>query len=336
MSEEEETFSNEDSPPKKQQKRSPVDEYTENVIDGWPVTDVPPRYYKQVVKKLQEKKAACIKDGDYLQAQFFEDKSNEILEISTEACYGDDRNTKLEKLQQRLALAQQELEYEIQKSNRILDGFEREKEKAMNQLIENHNEQLLAFDEKNQPPMPPKFQKYSPEYLNLRKREQFMVSSKRYAEASSLKAEADQMKIVEDKQNEQKWQAYVAQQRKQLVDTMKQQMVCSQNKWAREKNALKISADKQITNCQNLVTALENKVNEAESECQATAAATVVTTRCATQMSTSRGTTSRNDKLPPLSSIQTEQLKSRMPRMRASNYARSRMMNRKANNRSRK
>ena len=209
-------------------------------------------------------------------------------------------------------------------------------------LDEKLDNDLYQFDEDHNIEVPPKFRKFSPEYLNMRKREKFMVSSKRYVEANTLKKEADKIEKKEREIQQKNWGDYVNQQRQLLIKKQQEQRRCFIEKWDREWAALVPSADAEVTKCENVVKNIEANISSLSNADQMVStdgtaltlsqAAAIAKKQVRTSTSRSiRMTSSRNSKnkdaLPPLTNVsptQADPLRSRLAYMRATNYKISR------------
>ncbi|OHT14235.1 hypothetical protein TRFO_15541 [Tritrichomonas foetus] len=323
---------------KKKQRNDPVIEYAHQIFIDLPVSGIPYNYQKRVLNFLKDQKNQAIKAGDYLSAQKFDDKINEMNLMRTEDTYITSKNGKLEELQQRLVAAQQELEQQREDKNRILDLFQEEREEEITKMYIQLDNELAIFDEEHNTEVPPKFRKFSPEYLNLRKREKFMVSSKRYVEADKLKKEADAREIVERNNQQTNWENYVKKQREILIKKQDEQRRCFIEKWDREWAALLPSAENEVAKYENAVKAIESRIAEFHVTQQVGLDGTATSRNFAitangspptvtTGKTTARNATSRlSTNLPPLnvSPTQSDPLRSRLTYIRATNYNRNR------------
>lgn len=328
--------------PKPKQKHDPVIEYSHKVFEGLQVNEIPYQYQRKVLNYLTNQKNEAIKAEDFLSAQKFEDKINEIKLMQVEEAYESRQNGKYEDLVQRLSEAQNILEDQRENLNQVLQSFQDEREEAILKLDEQLESELFQFDEEHNVDPPPKFRKFSPEYLNMRKREKFMVSSKRYVEANALKKEADILEKKERQIQQKNWGDYVNQQRQLLLKKQQEQRRCFIEKWDREWAALVPSAECEVTKCENVVKNIEANISNLSNADQMVAtdgtaltlsqSAALAKTQNRTATSRSvRLTSSRNSKnknaLPPLSNVsptQADPLRSRLAYMRSTNYKISR------------
>lgn len=327
--------------PKSKQKRDPTVEYSHKVFEGLPVSKIPLQYQNKVLNYLKNQKNEAIKVEDFLSAQKFEDKINEIKQMQVEEAYESRQTGKYEDLVQRLSEAQTELDDQRENLNQLLQSFQNEREEAIAKLDEQLEYEIYQFDEEHNIEIPPKFRKFSPEYLNLRKREKFMVSSKRYVEANNLKKEADIMEKKEQKIQQKNWGDYVNQQRLLLIKKQQEQRRCFIEKWDREWAALVPSAEAEVTRCENVVKNIEANISNISNPDQIVAidgTALTVSQSVALNKNQMRSSTARSLKtptsrnannkniLPPLtvSPTQADPLRSRLAYMRATNYKISR------------
>lgn len=235
------------------------------VMFGWPLDQIPKSKIRKLIVYLVQEKDKLIEDGNYLEAQKFEIKIDELRQISTESSYDSIHRGRYDELQQRLETAERDLQMNLEKRDSIIESFQRERQQALDEMEACLQQELISFEAKHDTDPPPKFRKFSPEYLNLRQRERAMIYSKRYVDANNLKAEADILERKEVQQQNRNWERHVAKQRQLLVKRHEEQRRILQEKWDREWAALSPSADQQIKKCENAVRAVESRIM-AESE----------------------------------------------------------------------
>lgn len=328
-------------PQRSNYNNNPIVEYAHKIFEGFPVNDIPARYQQRVSNYLKSQKKEAIKEEDFLSAQKFEDKINEISLMQTEDSFEMAEIDKYEVLIQRLTNAQYELEDQRSKTNQLLEIFQIERENAIREFDEQQNQELILFDEQHSGEIPPKFRKFSPEYLNLRKREKFMVSSKRYVDAENLKTEADARELIERETQRKNYQEYTKNQRNNLMKKQNEQRLCFIEKWDSEWAALLPSADNEVQKYENAVRAIEAKISIASIDQQVgldgtalpVANPSLMTTgrqsyRKVTGRTTTTSPTSRKDgnSLPPLAvrPVQADPLRSRLAYIRTKNYNKTR------------
>ena len=311
------------SPPKKNK----IKEISQQLFRGLEISEIPENYYSPVYEYLKLQKQASIDNDDFLSAQLFDDKIIEMELHKTETTYLINKNGRVDELQRRLFEARQNLEEQKAKKNEVLDNFQRERESKMMKLQEQLDEELNMFDIKHSGEIPAKFRKYSADYLNLKQRELFMVSSKRYVEANALKKEADKKKIIEEENQRKNWDKYVNKQREILIKKQQEKLRCLEERYQKEWNALYPSFLNEIEKSENAIRMLESKIAEfslvQNVDLDGTATARNLQTRSRDLDSSSRRP---NPSLPPLSvrPTQADPLRSRLQYIRKSNYIKKR------------
>ena len=99
-------------------------------------------------------------------------------------------------------------------------------------------EQLLEFDNITQGPLPSQYIKFSSALLNLRETEKFLVKSRRFEEAASIKAEADAKEEIEIQQLHKRFITKRMQQRQKLIECFSTKKRCIEEKNERIRNKI--------------------------------------------------------------------------------------------------
>jgi hypothetical protein len=295
--------------------------YAEAVLDGFPAFNVPVYLVADTITQIELRKAKMIASGDYLTAQRHQERIDELKFLNTESTYDGIHQDRCHEIHTRLMTAQRQLADRAAAADRVLQKFTQQRQADLDGFDERARQELATFDETHPPAaLPAKFRKYSYEYLNLRMRERYMVSSKRYMEAEALKAEADALEIVEIERQRRNWDDYVTKKRQLLIAQKAEQRRILEEKWDRDWRALRPSATADVARRENVVRALESKLVEVEGEHNV--AFDGAATRGPSRAVTSRSLPVARPQLPrlPMAPRQPNHLRARMRYVRTKNY----------------
>ena len=294
-----------------------AEKWAHRVLKGVDVETIPLNLVLSVASHLESRKEGLIERGDYLGAQALEDKISALKQFSEEATYDSIQDYRLTELRQRLSSAKQDLAVSIARRDSVIESFLQKKEQALAECDAIMQRELDEFDRAHEDAKPPpKFRRFSPEYLNMRRREKAMVAAKRYVDANAVKEEADRIERREMEQNERNWKSFVAKQRDQLLKRQLEQRRIIEAKWDKEWASVLPSGDEDVTKCQNAVRAIEARISELSLEPMPAELA---------RGTASRGHSPRRRVSPSLSPRQNDQLRSRMRYVRTMNYKKVRM-----------
>jgi hypothetical protein len=211
-----------------------VEQYAAAVLDGWPLTEIPPEYHNPIVKRLHRLQSDSLSNGEYRRAQQIANKLQTMSFIHSDQSFSTAATTRLENAQTRVNVRKSVLDQTKATNDWVVSQFQSEAEGALANLDAVHQAELEQFDRDHDCEAPERFRKFTREYLQLRAIESFMVSSKRYTEADSVRAKANVMEQKEREVQEQNWKNYVQKQREMLVERQANARRCLIEKW--EKN----------------------------------------------------------------------------------------------------
>lgn len=279
-----------------------IEDAANEVMSGEPPFYLEPTLAHQVVGYLQEYKKELIANGRYMAAQEVEDKCNEVKVITTTKSFSNCQQQQIYELECRVQIAKDGLKKVKRKKEAKLKEHKNFHDQELAELLNTQKADLQKFETEHKNPKS-RFLKYSKYYLNLRKREQFMVKSKSYVDAHHIKVEADALQIQEQEQMNVNWLTYVEQQRQIKLNQHQVQLLALEERYEQRLSALLPVLDDKVSKAEKLLQGLEKKLNDAQSY-----------------------------SLPPITHIGEEAFKmqsenvltSRMNRMRTSNYQQSR------------
>jgi hypothetical protein len=218
-----------------------VAEYADAILDDWPITEVPRPLYPELVGELRQRQSDNLDCGDLRGAQHIENTIHAILAVANEREHDAAAALARQSASQRAAARKRALEDIVARDEQVVAKFRAERGRAVADLGAQHSRDLDRFDRSFPAEPPAKFKKFSREYLQLRARESFMVSAKRYDEAVLVRAEANRVEEKERETQRQNWVDHIAKQRELLVAGHAVQRRCLEERWDKDWTALTAS-----------------------------------------------------------------------------------------------
>lgn len=173
--------------------------------------------FKPLTAELRKLHKAAIKRDDLNSATLYEKTARKIISIGNNNKYGELAHAKAQEYDEKVQIMKKELKT-IQEdwTNRIRDA-----KLSYDEEIRNLNRELALrmtqFDEQLNGELPNNYKKYSSAYLNLRKREQMLMSMKNYVEANEMKTYADSIQLKEDQEFRERYEAEIEMKRKECI-----------------------------------------------------------------------------------------------------------------------
>lgn len=245
-------------------ERATVRELADSLLAGANVSIVSTDQIQTVHDILQQDLLSYVKSGEYMQAQKVEDICTLLLQQKAEVGYNSVKGTRFENLNSRVKLAQRDLEEAKRNVEDLRKNFELERDNAVSILEAEHDTELEKWEQENCTEMPQSFKKFSKEYLNLRRQEEHLVQSKRFADASKLREAADALEQQELKIHEEKWIKSVTQQRDTLIQRQNQQKAVLIKKFEKKWAVIYPPAIKEVDRAEKALKAAEAKLSEAQ------------------------------------------------------------------------
>jgi hypothetical protein len=147
----------------------------------------------------------------------------------------------------------------------VIRGASQCEEDEINEMNEEHARELAEFDEATeQSETPVKFRKYSPELLQLRRRQKAMVASKRYIEAKVIKDEADELQVKEDAANYERFREKAAADRAEIAKKQSEKLFVRRQNWDRTIHEIERIATAEIEGLARTVEHLEGRIHDKE------------------------------------------------------------------------
>ena len=219
-----------------------------------------PQEGNEILNYFLFKKSECLDNGKYVEAQEFEDYCNEVRHLLVLSQFNEERKKKYEEILIKIEESKKELINSKIRQENLLKQLENIYKTELDFFEENQKKELIDFEMKTKPS--PKFLKYSPEYIELRRKENFLVSSKRFIEAIPIKEEADKLQIFENEKNSKNWEIHFNKLKNQFLLKQKQQKDCFETNWQRKNQSVIVSAEKEVEKNELTIKSLEIKLKD--------------------------------------------------------------------------
>lgn len=243
-----------------QEELNEVDQIIEQIMTDGSIDGVSHQNHKQIINKLKKIQTEAMDNSEYARAEMANNGIRQTLNYVTLSQFSDIQNAKTDDLCDKLETAQNDLLYLKEHWKSVYKSALQRREEDLTALREEHEAELAEFDEKFEEEIPPKFRRFSPELLQLRKRQQAMVISKRYVEATCFKNEADELELKEIEANTNAYHKRLEADRKKLLKRQEEKEFVRSQNWARNLHEIdKISAY-EIDHAKKAVEHLEQQI----------------------------------------------------------------------------
>ena len=129
---------------------------------------------------------------------------------------------------------------------------------------------LEEFDQQFEQEPPPKALKLSPGALDLKAKEKFLVSSKRFDEAKAMRNMANIRERQEIEMKKEQYYKALLKEREKLIEQEKQKMFVTEMTWQSSLSKMQMNANKEIAHAEKTVEHLLSLQKTLESEVEAT------------------------------------------------------------------
>lgn len=252
-------------PPVKQPVLSPdrVSKEVSNILK----TEIIPTYKNQeevelIVRGLRERRANYINKGDYLKAEKAESLSRKLFSSGQLSTVEEIQHDKESDLKQKLDTSKNELEDSKKKWEELLQILRDKANEDFAELEKVHIEEMKQLEDLYNQPPPPNIRKYSQELLNLRRREEAMLSSKLYAQASNIKDQADELQEIEDQDQLKKWHNHISFRIQQTKEEHSKQLNKKKVFWKTEEQKMILLGNREIKKAEMAIEHLNLNLKE--------------------------------------------------------------------------
>lgn len=192
---------------------------------------IDPRSYKILVKELQNVKQEALQNHDYLLAEQAVNAYRRVIALNSDNTFAEITAAKVDELADKLILKETDRDELKQKWEKSIKDAEKQRDKDLQEIDQQNELELKEFDLQFQLEPPPELRKFSPNLLQIRAREKYMVQSGRYVEATALRKEANRLEAIESEEHKQRWINQLKLKREELIKKQEER------KFVREMNA---------------------------------------------------------------------------------------------------
>lgn len=246
-----------------------IDKGIDYAMNGKDLFEIEPMLLQYLIAPLREIRLKSLKSGDYLTAQKAEQGARAVVAQQTLQEKMDEQDEKMSEQQQRLEIAQIQLENVKEKWQILIEQRKQEMEDDIENKRMRFALQLEEFDKQFETDPPPKALKLSPGVLDLKAKEKFLVSSKRFDEAKAMRNMANIRERQEIEMKKEQYYKNLMKEREKLINQEKQKMFVTEMSWQSNLSKLQLNANKEIAHAQKTVEHLLSVQRALESESEA-------------------------------------------------------------------
>ncbi|EAY07782.1 hypothetical protein TVAG_000660 [Trichomonas vaginalis G3] len=239
-----------------------VDYALQLLICGRSVDQIDPSVRKQVGVALGLKRKEALQQGDYLLAEKCVNQSRALIALQNEERYEEIQTQRTDMITEKYNQCQNDFQTIKEQWDQKLQAAAKQRDDSLKQLDINDSLELQEFDKVFDSPVPSEFLKPSSTLLQLKCREQYMVSSGRYAEANDVRSQALELEAQEKEAGKKRYLAELNLKRQEFIKKQ-------QDKHAAREMAIRNQYDKTVARAElecerasKMAHKLEDKIDE--------------------------------------------------------------------------
>lgn len=192
---------------------------------------IDPKSYNLIVKGLQNVKREALQNYDYLLAEQAVNASRRVIALNSDNTFAEITAAKVDELADKLSIKEMDRDDLKVKWEKTIKEAERKRDEDLREIDQQNEFELKQFDLQFQLDPPPELRKFSPNLLQIRAQEKYMVQSGRYVEATALRKEANHLEAIESEEHKKRWLNQLKLKREELIKKQEER------KFVREMNA---------------------------------------------------------------------------------------------------
>lgn len=221
--------------------------------------------FGQIIIEIRAIQKRAMDEYDYERAEAAENAIKKTEKVKTLKTMESINTAETEDMCCQLEATRNDLEYLREHWNALLRSACERRDEELTQMRQDQANELNAFDENVESgELPIQYRKMSPEYLQLRRRQKAMVSSKRYIEAKEMKQMADELEQKELQSNYERYRTKMDAERRELVKKHQEKYDIKQMIWKRNIHAIQKQADYEIGHAKKSAEHIEDKITQRE------------------------------------------------------------------------
>ena len=219
----------------------------------------------RVIARLKQIQKEATEKYDYETADLAETALNRTVRVKTQRAAEEINSVETEEMADKLEATRSDLEYLREHWRAILQAACEQRDDEIAKLQTEHENELEEFDANvEEGELPLQFRKMSPEFLQLKRKQQALISSKRYLDAKEIKRQADELEQKEMKKNYERFREKSEVDRRELVKRQQEKMEAKQVSWERKIREIQKQARYEIGHAQRCAAHLEGRITQRE------------------------------------------------------------------------
>ena len=187
-----------------------LDYYIDLCLNRGEFNQIEPRFYKVLLTEIKKIQSEALLQGDYYRAQDAEATARRLIAMDSENRYNEIISSKVNDLNNKVSEKSEEFEFLQENWDTRIKEAEKRRDAQILAIEKEKDHKLREFDKtREKGPSKKDFaliSKPSSQLLILENTEKMMVSSKRYTEAQTIRAEARKLKAKELKEARERWE----------------------------------------------------------------------------------------------------------------------------------
>lgn len=242
-----------------------IEECLELALNRNDFDSIEPQMHEAMLVELKKMHEKSIQDGDYLLAEKIVNATRRVLSLLNENRYDEITIMKAAELQDKLYVKRNDCERLQEEWDQKISEVIRKRDQDIKRMERQHSRELRQFDQQFDSEPPPARRKYSPAYLQLRAQEAYMVSSKRYLDATKVREEANAMQKKETDEHRKSWLHELQLKRQELLKKQEDALYVRRQNCDLLVAKMKRQAEKEILQQEKAVSHIEHHCEMANS-----------------------------------------------------------------------
>lgn len=219
-----------------------------------------------IINELKRRKTVYAEQEEYDKADYVNRATNQFIKLCECSESNKMQSEKAADLKQKLEEAEKNHEDLKQRWKQVFDTFYAKSDREYQEMTIKNQEEIDNLENQKSQKVPPKYNKYSAELLDLKKRNSAMVSSKRYDEATRLQIEIQKLQKLEDQKNVANWINLIDDQIDKAVDRQQKELTMRNNANQREEKTMRKMMKIELDSSEKFMMNLKKSIKLAEDQ----------------------------------------------------------------------
>ncbi|OHT11116.1 hypothetical protein TRFO_04076 [Tritrichomonas foetus] len=226
--------------------------------------ELDPRMLRKLMPELRRLQKESIKNGNYLDAGRYQKAAHKISLLNTQIKYEEMTAEHAEELENRVINMSFDLARLKQKWNKKIELAQEQLDQDIKALIKEQRKKLAEFDEQFNSDVPLTYCKYTTLVADLRRKEEYLVSSKRYDEAHEMRERVEAQMREEEKTFRDKYYADLILKRDDFISKIEKKIRVRQDAANIQIDRLLVEKKREITQAKKALARFELESQQAE------------------------------------------------------------------------